>query len=50
MYLEVSKNQYYFTQSNTEVVIQTTGENNNINSIMDLIELYVKDIKQKTLY
>lgn len=50
MYLEVSKNQYYFTQSNAGVVIETADKNNNINNTMDLIELYVRDIKQKTLY
>lgn len=50
MHLEIFKNWYYFTQSNSGIVSETVGKNNNIKNIMDLIELYVRDIKQKILY
>ena len=50
MYLEVFKKQYDFTQSNSGIMSETIGKNNSINNIMDLIELYVRDIKQNILY
>lgn len=50
MYLEVFKNKYYFTQSNSGIISELVGKNNNIKNTMDLTELYVRDIRQKTLY